>query len=85
MLDTDFAAYHINVTVQAHDGDVHLLRGTPAEMGLEDVSHHMILSRGDDEIMLWFVGKIDAAEKENVIQGVLEYLDESGNVADSQF
>ena len=83
MLNTDFAACHTNVTVQAEGGDVHLVRGTPSEMGLEDVSHHMILSRGDDEIMLWFVGKIDEAEKENVIQGVLEYLDESGNVADS--
>ena len=83
MLNTDFGACHINVTVQAQGGDVHLVRGTPAEVGLEDVSHHMILSRGDDEIMLWFVGTIDEAEKENVIQGVLEYLDESGNIADS--
>jgi hypothetical protein len=78
MLNTDFAVYHINVTVQTRGGDVRLTRGTPSEMGLEDVSHHMVLSRGDDEIMLWIVGTLDETEKENVIQGVLEYLDESG-------
>jgi hypothetical protein len=83
MLNTDCAVYHINVTVQTQGGDVHLIRGTPSEMGLEDVSHHMILSRGDDEIMLWIVGKLEEAEKENVIQGVLEYLDESGHIGAS--
>ncbi len=67
---------HLDITVQALGGDVQLTRGIPSEIGLNNVTHHMMLSQAGEEIMLWIVGKLTATEKEHVIQGVFEYLEE---------
>ncbi len=67
---------HIDITVQTGGGTVQLTRGMPSEIGLDNVAHHMVLSQADEEIILWIVGKLSTTEKERVIQGVFEYLDE---------
>ncbi len=66
---------HIDITVQALGGDVQLTRGMPSDLGLDNVSHHMVLPQATEEIILWIVGGLSADEKAHMIQGVLEYLD----------
>ncbi len=68
---------HVNITVRTLGGNVQLTRGMPSEIGLGNVAHHMVLSQADEEIILWIVGKLSSTEKERVIQGVFEYLDET--------
>ncbi len=67
----------IDVTVEVEDDNVRLTRGTPDELGLRRVSSHMVLSSPYVDIMLWLIGPLGAPEKQNVVQGVLDYLDQT--------
>ncbi len=77
MSETTWSLNHIDITVRAFGGNVQLTRGMPSEIGLGNVAHHMVLSQADEEIILWIVGKLSSTEKERVIQGVFEYLEET--------
>jgi hypothetical protein len=66
---------HINITIQTQGSNLRLAKGTPQELGINGISDHVVLPASDIDVVLWLAGGLSSAEKHNVIQGVLAYLD----------
>jgi hypothetical protein len=66
---------NINITIQIQGSNLRLANGTPQELGVHGISDHVVLPASDIDVVLWLAGGLSRDEKQNVIQGVLAYLD----------
>ena len=65
----------INITIQSQGSQLMMTRGTPGDLGLEAPQNHMVLTYSFYEVMLWMVGNLSQSEKQNMVEGVQDYLD----------
>ncbi len=78
--ETKWNMPRIDITVQTQGANLQLFRGTPQEAGFEGNSSYVVLSYSYANVILWVAGSVSSAEKQNVIQGIMAYMDEHDNV-----
>jgi hypothetical protein len=66
---------HVNIIIQHTDAQLQLIRGKPEQLGIEKTVPHMLFSYADVEVVVWVVGTLNDAERQQVTQSVLSYLE----------
>jgi hypothetical protein len=63
---------HMDITVQYRGTNLCLMLGKPTT-----AVHYMVFTHLDLEVGLWFVDKLGIEEKQNIVQGILAYFDQT--------
>jgi hypothetical protein len=67
---------YVDFTVQGNSETFELLKGKPAELGVE-THKYLVLAADVTEVRVWLGCELDNMEKQRLIQGVWSYLESS--------